>query len=465
SMKDRAQKPLIRAIVNRPFLLTLTVCVGLFTLAYTGDQPTEGGSRAILQTAFGLFALMVFAIGVQILAHRSLMLALGAAIVWVVSAGVLAAPLVAATDDPVMACLIAAVGIMLMGCGAVFCRRIGLATLLAPGLFILAGFATAGLGIVGPFVHALGATTVMIISILLAHSVDQAHLQGYRPAPAAGEALNQTASYGFFALLFAMGVGLAFLVVKQGDLLSSLAPGAFDPWRFFVSIGLFSLPALLLLPGLLWLSHGFDQQIHGGQVGRFDALIPAAWARFRTFYAIQTSYGILAIAVVLLISSLFLTPLSAIGPILVGGLFLSIVVGVAFFSLRAFIMAASLLVLGGGLGTAIDSFIFTPVLPVPDRLASLYFAALVLAIPAQHFMQVSSDSKYRRTVLATVIQRTAGPALLAAGLVLSILSLVSITSLWPQAVLVARWLSVIFALSFFMGPAVMVVLSSRYGKY
>ncbi|MEL6112587.1 MAG: hypothetical protein AAFR20_07270, partial [Pseudomonadota bacterium] len=127
-MKDRAQDPLIRAIVNRPFLLTLTVCVGLFTLAYTGDQPTEGVGRALLQTAFGLFALKVFAIGVQILAHRSLTLTLGAAIVWVVGAGVLAAPLVAAMDDPVMACLIAAVGIMLMGCGAVFCRRIGLAT-------------------------------------------------------------------------------------------------------------------------------------------------------------------------------------------------------------------------------------------------------------------------------------------------------------------------------------------------
>ncbi|MEO0832581.1 MAG: hypothetical protein AAFY13_04715 [Pseudomonadota bacterium] len=463
-MKDRAPEPIVRAIVNRPFLLTLTVCVGLFTLAYTGVRPDADTQSALVRTTIGIFFITAYALGAQMVQRLWLIAVVGAATLWAGLYFMGSAP--AAGIAPTIPILIlGGIGIGLSGLGALYCRRFGITILLAPGFFALAAFASAGLQPMILLCYGIGACLTIIISILLTHAYDQAQRQGLGPAKAAAEGIKQTASYAFFALFFAVGVG-GFSLAGMDDVLSTtIVPEGFEPFRFFISIGLFSLPPIFLLPGLLWITHRFDRQLHKRASGRFDAIIPALWARARNFYALQTSYGLVAIAGVLLIVSIFVGTATTIVTVLGVGVFLSVLVGLAFFSLRVFIVTMTLLSLGAGLSTGVASiFGNIPILGF-DLVAGLFLLALILAIPAQQFMQVSGDSKYRRTVMATFVQRTVGPFLTATGFVLTILTMMSLTQIWPSAVSVGHWILISLGLSLFLCPAVMGILSSRYGKY
>ncbi|MEO1426872.1 MAG: hypothetical protein AAFU58_08840, partial [Pseudomonadota bacterium] len=81
-MKDRAPEPIVRAIVNRPFLLTLTVCVGLFTLAYTGVRPDADTQSALVRTTIGIFFITAYALGAQMVQRLWLIAVVGAATLW-----------------------------------------------------------------------------------------------------------------------------------------------------------------------------------------------------------------------------------------------------------------------------------------------------------------------------------------------------------------------------------------------
>ena len=483
-MNDTALRPIIRAIVDRPFLIGITILIGLFTLAYAGGPSDSNSYEYVAKSTAFIGWVLSFTVGTQIFLfapsfRRILILAL-----WLVATGILFRPSLG--NGPENAILIGCTGLGLLvtASGSVLSRRLGVSLFCVVIIGALALAAGLAIGSNAQFLLAMACVYFVQISLFAAVKFDQFRLQTQTTRIAAGVSMEAVLPFVFMGLMFALALVLGAQLIQIYDLSGhgvASADGlshlhnwyqgfdALESMNVFAVVGFFVLPVCLMLPGLFWLAAPLDNGFRDPREGRLDAIVPTVWAKVRHFYSSQVSYAIVLITGVLVMVSLLVLPGLPIGAIFILFAGIAFCAGGSFFSLRVFILMAGWLIL-----TAWPALVLTMIIvnafglvqpQMVDFSLAMFIAAAGFAVIAAEFSTTSLNVKFARTLMVTLIAKAIGPYFLLAGAGMLMTVGSGIALLWPAAIIMAMFQGIIVILTIIIAPALLTILSLRYGKF
>ncbi len=371
--------------------------------------------------------------------------------------------------------------------GAIWCEKLPLVILSAIPILILALFAGAGMMVkmglsvmadtyapsfavpaVALLVFGVSAGAVTALTIGLKYMA--AFGIGRQPRDSASEAVNNSLTFVMFSICTGMSMAIAGTFLSDDIALVTAITGAQPLFGLCVS-AFASLGILMILPGFLWLMEKQKpllndiKEITSNHKNFEPPGFSILWKQTRKLLPIPSAYGLVFIVAIVCVVLTVGVPTRPDGAEILFTLLIIGISGICFLSLRVLVITGVLLTMSMIIAVSLMNAGVGDQLHTMDRLAAIALASILLADVMLRFRDLSVIEKRSRAVVAKITKKASGPYLLFSGTILTILVMADTANFWVSAGNIGVHFVIMAAVMFFLLPAVVTILSSRYGKF
>lgn len=478
----------VRAILDRPFLTAIMVITSLITLGLTGpyalvspnsfvdDGTAINTVHAFFKAWAGFLLLGVVILG---LPYSKLYIPdpYKISVSVIICAIFFCVCRVISADGDAQISLEIIIGVitgcLAIGVGARLLAAASWQVVLSTGLIAACVFAGSALL---PNSESKNLTLVVLsllsasITILISQTNSELRCLGLEKKDAAREALLTTLPYAYWVMV-SMG-----LMVGAISLLGEPLKGASYPsfaFSMLLCAGIFVFVPVIVIPGWYWLrdrsplavneANSADQLSH---IPLFEGVAKQYLLKIQRLYAVSSSNGFLAAALIVALVLFFLAPAHEGMVIILISMLIALMAGVCFLSLRVFLFAAGVLLLSLSLVSGFSRTMLGYD-AAPDFISLFYLSTLVgffILIPAAKFSEISARTQYRQSVFQTVLREALGPFLFIFGAVILLVAMAIQSGLIADTQM-SLWVFIgTFYSALVIWPAMLVALSARYGR-